>query len=492
MTKSIASRGIAGAIWSYSGNITRLGLQFAIGIVLSRLLGPGPFAIVAIMLILISMGQLFSDFGFSSAIVQAPILVREDVRAISGLQIALGFTLTALTFVCAEAIASFFKLPAAVGPIKAMSSIFLIRSLGQTPTALLTREMRFGAIQLASISAYLIGYVLIGLPMAFAGYGAWSLIFAQIVQTMTSTLWVIVLAGGMPMPSLRLRNRELLFFGFKVINANVTSWAFSNFDSLVVGHVFSAITLGYYNRAYNLAGSATSAVTSSLQPVLFAAASRTQDNRPAILQTVLASMQLFLLTVGVILIVTSTTAPTVVAFLYGPAWLPAADLLRPLSLVLTVQGILSFVGPALMALGHVHREVRAQWIGLAFMALILLVAANISAVAIGWGMVITYVIRLILLLRQLQAVLDFTLAVVAAALIPALIVGGVAGAAAYAAQAATADASLLHRVTAIMLASGGGAAAALTVLRRKLGASPIASIARRSPKLAQILNRVVG
>lgn len=489
MTKSVASRGIIGVIWSYAGNTTRLGLQFGIGIVLSRLLGPEPFGIVAIMLILISIGQLFSDFGFSSAIVQAPTLSRDEVRAVSGLQILLGLALTVLTLICAGPIAAFFKLPLAVDAIRAMSSVFLIRSLGQTSTALLTREMRFGAIQLANIGAYSIGYVVIGLPMAISGYGVWSLIIAQVLQAILSTIAVIVLAGGMPLPSLTLRHRSLTTFGFKVINANLTSWAFANLDSLIVGHMFSAITLGYYNRAYSLAGSATQAVTSGLQPVLFAAASRAQENKAAILQIVLASMQLFLLSAGVILAVTSASALTVVAFLYGANWITAADLLRPLALALIAQGVLSFVGPALTALGQVHREVSAQWLGLVVLAVILVATMNVSAVMIAWGVVIAYLVRLCLLLRQLQIVLGFSMHTVAAALVPAIVIDGVAGGAAYAAQLATADAELLYRVVAIALAAGLGTLAAIALSWRQLIAGPIATLARRSPKLARFLDR---
>lgn len=486
---SIADRSLSAAVWNYAGTVSRLGLQFVIGIVLARLLGPEVFGVVAILMLLIGIGQLFSDFGLSSALVQAREITAAEVSAVSGWQIALGLLLTALTAGGAVPIAAFFGSPEAVVPIRAIACVFLIRSLGQTPTALLTRQMRFKAMQGMTISAYVVGYVVVGLSMAFVGYGVWSLVAAQIVQTVIASAAAIILAGGIARPSLSVANKPMFAFGFRVISANVANWLLSNLDTLVVGHVFNAATLGFYNRAYTLAGSVTSAMTSSLQPVLFAAVSRVQDKKVEIAQAMLACMQLFLLTAGVILMVTAATAPTVVEFFYGRAWLPAGALLAPLALALALHGVLAFFGPTLMALGHVEREVRAQWIGLALMTIIVLIAAGISAQAIAWGVVAAFLLRFLLLLRQMQAVLDLPAGTVATALAIPLIVCGAAVAAALLAQAVAGGASVLLRTLAITIASAMAALSAAAMLRFTLAASPLGKMIGRSARFSALAGR---
>ena len=95
---SMSQRSFTALKWNYIGAFARSGSQFVIGIILARLLGPEPFGLVAVALLVISLGALIADFGLASALVQRKNVSREDIRFIFTIQLLVGAILTAGIF----------------------------------------------------------------------------------------------------------------------------------------------------------------------------------------------------------------------------------------------------------------------------------------------------------------------------------------------------------------------------------------------------------
>lgn len=465
---SLARKSLSAALWNYGGNAIQLALQFSIGVILARLLGPEAFGLVAIALFLVGLGQLFADFGFSAAIIQARELDDRDVDFVFTMQVLSGALLTGAGFALAGPIAAFFHEPEAVRVIRWMALIFVIRALGQTSVAMLSRELRFRAVQIGSVTGYVSGYVAVGLPLAFSGYGVWSLVAAQLVQSSMTVVMALVQAGRLPRPRLGGGQRALYHFGQQVILANLGSWTISNADSFIVGRVAGVAPLGLYNRAMNLAGVPMGAMVSGLQGVLFATVSRTQDDPGKVRKILLACIAAFILSAGSVLLAVAATSATVMTALYGARWTGAIPLLTPLALAMAVNGILAFFGPALMGIGQVAKENRAQWLAVIALLPATIAAVHVSVEAVAWTILGGYLLRLTLLAFALHGAVRFqadevigaTLAPVAVALLAAV-------------SAALADhwaASLqpLWRLAAAIAGGGLGLATGLFVFRRSL------------------------
>ena len=261
--------------WNYLGTLVRTGTQFLLGIVLARLLGPEPFGLVAIALLIIGLGNLVADFGLASALVQQKSITERDVRYVFTLQMLVGLFITLVIIVAAPWIAGYFRSEDATPVLRAMGSMFLIQAAGQTATAMLRRNMNFKSLQIIGLGSYLFSYVLIGLPLALGNFGVWALVAAQISQASINALAVNLHTRHSWMPTLRPDASGMFLFGSKTMASNLTSWGISNLDSAIVGHVFGVVDLGIYNRAMNLVASPMGAFTSTLQGVLFPAYART-------------------------------------------------------------------------------------------------------------------------------------------------------------------------------------------------------------------------
>ncbi len=473
---SLAKRSARAALWNYGGNIARTVLQFGIGVLLARLLGPQEFGLVATAVLMVSLGQLFVDFGFNAAIVQTKDLRQSDIDSLGTLQILLGAGMSALAFVIAGAIADFFHEPEATWIIRAMGLMFFLRSIGQNAIALLNRDLRFRAVQISTVGGYVIGYIGVSVPMAFMGYGAWALVGGQLVQSALQSALAIHLYGHFHPLTLKRVRKEMLTFGRLVISANLGSWSLSNVDSLIVGHVLGSTSLAFYNRSMNLAMAPTQATLSGLQNVLFASASRAQDNPDGCRRALYFCLEMMMLTLGPVLCAIAACSSTVLLAIYGKQWIFAAPLLTPLCVAAVVNGLVGLFGPIIMGIGRIERETRAQWIAALLMAPSVYWATHYSAVAVAWSIIGLYLVRLALLIHALHAALPLSGARLARATLPGVVLSSVsAGLTAAADIMLRGSEFVMLRLTVDVLAGGAGSIIGFAlchrvILRGELGA----------------------
>lgn len=470
---SLGRRSVHAALWGNLGNVARVGLQFLAGVLLARLLGPEAFGLVAVALIIIGLGQLVADFGLSSAIIQAPALDDRDVNCLYGLQLLAGLGLTGALIGLAGPLAALFSAPDALPVICWMAPLFLLQGIGQTPHALLYRDLDFKSVQIGRLAGYAIGYLLIGLPMALACYGVWSLVCAHLAQAGLSSMIALAQVKRRLRPRLEWRGSALYRFGGVSLIANLGSWTMENAGAAMVGFVSGTTNLGLYNRALGLSTTPVSALATGLQTVLLAAASRAQDDLARVRKAVLACVAFVILLCGSVLLAIVVTARSVVAGIYGPAWSAAADLLPPLGLAMVLHGLLSVIGPALAAIGKVGLESRMQWIATVAMLPLLGLASQFTVAAIAWAVFAAYALRLGLVAIALHRSIAFNLVEVVAALSgPVMVAMASALFAALFDQLFVATGPLVH-LAAIVLAAGLGLGCAVLALRTLLVAGPL-------------------
>ena len=364
-----------------------------IGIVLARLLGPKPFGVIAIAFLIRGFVNLIADFGFNLALVQREGLTKEDIGFSVTLQLLVGCVLGAICIGLARPLAGFFQEPSAAPVIRALAITFPIQAIGQTANALLTRQFAFRTIQAAQISANLAGYLVLGIPMAWLGYGVWSLVFAQIASTIVNSALLFAFAPHSFVPVLRCKNASLFIFSLKVIGSNLSNYSIYNLDNAVVGHAFGAVPLGLYSRAFNLMSMPMNSVVSSYQSVLYSTCSRAQAQPHILRKSYISSLSI----IGFVLIppffAMAVVPFTVMVGIYGPRWIDASPLLPPLALSMPLHGLLSIGASMLGAMGKPGRELRVQFTSALLAAFLFVLASKVSVVAVAWCVLLVYAFR---------------------------------------------------------------------------------------------------
>lgn len=486
---SMASRGLAAVLQSYAANLVRAGLQFAVGVLLARMLGPQEFGLVAVAWIVVGIGALVMDVGLSSSIIQSEDIPPGDMAYIFYLQLLIGLALSLIVFLAAPAMARALSAVEAAALIQTMSLTFVIKALGQTSFALLNRQMRFGALQVITVASYAIGFGGFALVLAYLGYGPWSIVFAAIAQAAVASTAYIWLAR----PALKVNTfrppKALLQFGAKTMGANLLSWTIFNADAMLVSRFLGPTALGLYSRALALANLPTM-IVSSIQPLLFSAASRLQTQRDKIAQVFLAATTAVAMIMGPILIVTSVLSADVITGLYGEQWRSAASPLTPLALAIIANAFTLLGGPLLMSINQTHREVWAQGVTVAVMLVTVSFAAMHSIEVASWTLLGVYILRMILITRATLAALAIRLIDYMRALAPPLLLMPLPPLlAALAFRQVAVDWSAEARLCFVIFGSAAGYAAALGFMGPRLASGPLADLLIRSERLPGFVAR---
>jgi lipopolysaccharide exporter len=236
--------GVAAVKWSAVSTAARFVLQLLAQVVLARTLGPDIFGVFAIGMVVLTFANFVSGFGFSWSLLQKTSLKDEDVRFAWTWQVMVGAITMVALYLLAPLLAQYFKEPRAQSVIEWLSLACLLTAAAAPATYLLQRDLNFRAVGLIQVGSYAAGYVAVGVPMALAGWGAYALVAAWLVQAavqLVASYWL------KPHPA-----RPLLWYaeasnaigtGRMVFLTNIINWMLNNMDRILIGRMLNAQAL---------------------------------------------------------------------------------------------------------------------------------------------------------------------------------------------------------------------------------------------------------
>jgi|WetSurMetagenome_2_1015567.scaffolds.fasta_scaffold16560_4 teichuronic acid exporter len=269
---SLKNQAINAVVWNSIGNFTTLGIEFVIGIILARLLAPQEFGLMATIMIVINISQIFINSGFSQAIVRKPTCTQDDYSTAFYFNLAAGTFLFGILLITAGPISRFFSNPELKPLIQVLGTVLIIGSLSLIQQAKLTRKIDFKLQSKVTITASVISG-LIAIVLAVKGFGVWSLVVKTLANQCLTTVMLWFLNPWKPDLIFNMESfRELFGFGSKLLISGIIGSVLSNLYYLVIAKYYTPADLGYYSRAElfkNLPSqNATSVITSVSYPVL--------------------------------------------------------------------------------------------------------------------------------------------------------------------------------------------------------------------------------
>lgn len=398
-TSSLTSATGQALHWNYLGSFARLALGMGVNVCFTRILGPGPFGALNVAFIAISLGNLVAGAGMSSALIQREELSDEDIRFCFTCQTLIGILMTLLMIATAPLLSNFFRTPGLAPALRVYALVFVLQTLGSTATALLNREHRARAVQRGSVLSFVAGYIAVGIPLALAGFGLWSVIVAQLVQAAVQSALNYAAIRHPTRPLLQRQYVPLLQFGFRVLGANLCNWSLLNLDNISVGRIAGPTALGFYGRAYSLAQTPSDAILTTILQVLLPSLSRIQNDAPKLRRIYAAALGLILLIIGPGFCAMAAVPGVIILGLYGTKWAAAVPLFAPLALAMPVHAAMAISGPLLSARGRPQREMRMQLVTLIVAAAVFIYTVQISVVLMAWSVLAVYLFRFALLTR---------------------------------------------------------------------------------------------
>ena len=326
--------------------------------VLARLLAPKEFGLVGMVTAFTGVLNLFRDFGLSSATVQRGHVTDEQVSSLFWINVLVGLILGVALMGMSHVVAAFYHEPQLVWVSVVLATSFIFNGAGVQHTALLERQMRFTALATIDVIS-LVASVAVGISMAAAGFGYWSLVAASVVPTLVSTLCLWLTTGWIPgWPRSRDGLHSLLHFGGGVTLVNLIVYVSYNLEKVLLGRFWGADALGLYGRAYQLINLPTENINSTFWGVAFSGLSRVRDDVNRFKSYFLRGYSLVLGLTIPITIVAALLANDLILVLLGPKWKDVVDIFRLLAPTILIFALINPLAWLTFSLGMVGRNLK--------------------------------------------------------------------------------------------------------------------------------------
>lgn len=328
-----------GALMTGGAQGVRLGCQFASVIVLSRLLAPEDFGIVAMAAPVMGFVGLFQDLGLTQATVQKKNITHAEVNALFWINMAVSALLAGLLVLAAPLAARFYGEPGVGLLVAALSVQILVGGAGGQHHAILNRRMQFGRLAVLDSTAAVAGLA-VAVAWAFADPGYWALYGGGLATAATGTAMAWAASGWRPgWPRWAAGAGSLVRFGAGVTGFNFANFFARNLDNVLIGRGRGNAELGLYDRAYKLLLFPLQQVTNPLARVMVPALSRMTDEPHRYRYAYLRVAPLLLLVTlpGVALAI--ALADVLVPFALGQQWAGSALIFQALGFAGLLQSL---------------------------------------------------------------------------------------------------------------------------------------------------------
>ncbi len=333
MSSDLKNKTIHAIKWTFIEAIGLRGVQFVIGIILARLLLPEQFGLIGMLMIFIAVAQTFLDSGFGAALIQKQNITDKHANSIFYFNILVSMIIAGCLCGLAPWVAAFYKQPILTTLLRLMSISLVLNAFGLVQNILLRKSLNFKTeTKVSLISSVLSG--IIGIGMAYQGYGVWSLAVQQIASALFRATLLWVFSDWRPLYLFSLQSlREMFGFGSKILCTGLLNTIFDNMYLIVIGKLFSPAVLGYYTRADNLQQLPSRTLSSMVLRVTFPVFSTIQDDRQRVKQGMKKALTMLGLVNFPLMIGLAVVARPLVLVLLTDKWMPCVPYLQLLCVV---------------------------------------------------------------------------------------------------------------------------------------------------------------
>lgn len=327
MTESLKQKTVKGVGWSFADNIANQGITFLVGLVLARLITPEEYGLIGIILIFVAVFDSIVNCGFSNALIRKNDAKDLDYNTVFIVNMVLSIVLFIIFFFSAQFIADFFKQPMLKPLTQVMGSIVIIHAFAIIQRTILIKRIDFKTQTKASVISSVSSGV-IGITMAFYGYGVWSLVGQQLSRALLNTVCLWIYSHWWPKLQFSWNSfRELFGFGWKLLVSSLIDTIWKEIYQVVIGKCYAPATLGQYTRAHQFSSIFSSNLNSVIQRVSYPILSSMQSDKQRMKDGYRRVIKVTMLVTFVLMLGLAAVSKPMIQVLVGDQWLIAANFL---------------------------------------------------------------------------------------------------------------------------------------------------------------------
>lgn len=386
-------------LWRFAERCGAQGVSLVVSIVLARLLAPEVYGTIALVTVFTTILNVFVDSGLGNALIQKKDADDLDFSTVFFFNIVMCCMLYIVLFLIAPLIAAFYNSDELVPVVQVLGLTLVISGVKNVQQAYVSRTMQFKRFFFATLGGT-IGAAIIGIAMAYYGFGVWALVTQQIFNATVDTiiLWVTVKWRPKRMFSWK-RLKDLFSFGWKLLASALLETFYNNIRQLIIGKLYTSADLAQYNRGKQFPDLIVSNINTSIDSVLLPVMSKSQDDPKQIKSMTRRSIKTSTYIMAPLMMGLAFCAESIVGLILTDKWLPCVPFLRIFCITYMFYPIHTANLNAIKAMGRSDLFLKLEiakkvvgialllstmWFGVMAMAYSLLIGSVLSQIINSW------------------------------------------------------------------------------------------------------------
>lgn len=421
MLESIKTKTIFGLVWSAIESFSQSGIQFFINIIIARVLFPADYGMIGMLVVFLSISQIFIDSGFAHALIQKQNRNEADFSTVFYFNIAVALFLYGIIYWTAPVIADFYNLPPLAKVARVIALTLPLSSFSAINKTILTIRVDFKTQAKVTVTSSILAGGL-GIFMAYTGFGVWALVAQSCCSAALNSVLFHIFCKWKPCWMFSIQSFKVLFsFGSKLFLARIIGTVYNNVYALVIGKRFHSTDLGYYTRADQFANFPMDQLSNILFRVTFPILSTIQDDNVSLKLVYRKYFKLTAFLVFPLMIGIAAIAMPLIFLLLTDKWVNAVGLLQILCFAV-MWDPLSIVNLNLLYVkGRSDLVLKLEWIKKSIAFFILFISIPFGIKGMCLGKILYSIIAMIINMYYTPKIIDIPIKTQLKDLLPSLI-----------------------------------------------------------------------
>lgn len=332
-------------------------VNFALSIVLARLLTPQEIGIFSMSAVLIAVAHVFRDFGVTAFIKREKELTPDILRNALGVLLVSSWSVAAAMFLSAGYWAHFFREDSVVPIVRVLALGFVFIPFGAIPTAILSREMAVEkSVYVTAVSTAV--YFVTSVVLALKGFGAMTMAWANLINIIVAgamSRWMV--ARPLPwLPGFRQMG-DIVHFGMGNLFTALLKAADNALPDILLGRWMTPAAVGLFSRANSTVNMAGTALLPTVNYFALPHMAKVHHAHGAVGSEFLRASSLINALMLPAFATIAVLAHDIVSLLYGKAWLEAVPAIPWLCLSYAISSLFTLSAPSLTGVGKPYAAI---------------------------------------------------------------------------------------------------------------------------------------
>ncbi len=345
---------IKGFLWKFAESVAPQFVSLVVSVILARILSPSDYGTISVVMVFITIANVFVNEGLGSALIQKKNVDALDYSSVLYVNTLFSILLYIIVCLLAPMIASFYGSGYAdlclVLRVLGLRIVFV--GINSVQQAYISKKMQFRKLFGATLLATLVSAI-IGISMAYGGYGVWALVAQNLASTLVSTVYLCFSIHKLPILAISFsRLKGLLDYGFRILGAGLLSTGYQELRALIIGKLYSAQDLAFYDKGRQFPNLVVTNINTSISAVLFPRMAQDQDNISEITRITRYSIRICAYIMTPLMLGLAAVARPFVSVILTEKWLPCVPLMQMFCIIYLFQPIHTANLQAIKAIGR--------------------------------------------------------------------------------------------------------------------------------------------